>query len=276
MPGRAFATGAILSLLVLVLVPATAARSGGGFKVTSSLDGRSVLPHRIHWLAYPSLARAKVAKVEFLIDGRPAWVEHQAPYVYGSDDNGRNEGYLVTSWLSPGKHRFVVRATAKDGTTSTDRVVSRVLPAPAPPAALAGTWERSVDTTGAPKPGSAGNPTSTIVAPGTWRITFEKRWVRDSAPGKFVYPRSNTTGRGLYNLDDYTATDSRIHVVGEVIFHPVSDKLPEGGWWCYPTGPAATYNWSVSGNTLTLAPVGGRDACGIRGFVWAGTWTRVG
>jgi hypothetical protein len=40
-------------------------------------------------------------------------------------------------------------------------------------------------------------------------------------------------------------------------------------------GPPATYTWSVNGDTLTLAPVGGRDACAIRGFVWAGQWTRV-
>jgi hypothetical protein len=39
---------------------------------------------------------------------------------------------------------------------------------------------------------------------------------------------------------------------------------------------AAKYNWTVSGSTLTLSPVGSHDACGIRGFVWAGTWTRVG
>jgi hypothetical protein len=274
MLARALATAAMLSLLVLV--PTTAARPGGAFKVTSTLDGNPVLPHRIHWLAYPSLARAKVAKIEFLIDGRVAWVEHTAPYVYGSDDNGRNEGYLVTSWLSPGEHHFVVRATATDGTTSTDTVLSRVLPAAGPPAALAGTWERAVDATGAPKSGSSGNPTSTLVASGTWKITFEKRWMHDSAPGKFVYPKSNNNGTGFVFLDDYSATSTRIHVQGEVIFHPGSDKLAEGGWWCYPNGPAADYNWTVSGNTLTLSPVGDRDACGIRGFVWAGTWTRVG
>ena len=273
MLARAFATAAVLSLLVLV--PATAAKTRGAFKVTSTLDGKAVLPHRIHWLAFPSLAHAKIAKVEFLIDEHLAWVEHGAPYVYGSDDNGRNEGYLVTSWLSPGEHHFVVRATATDGTTSTDTVVSRVLPAPAPPTALTGTWQRTIDATGAPKPGSAGNPTSTIIAPGTWKITFEKRWIHDAAPGKFVYPASNNNGTGFVFLDDYSATPTRIHVQGEVIFHPISDKLAEGGWWCYPNGPAADYNWTVNGNTLTLAPIGGHDACRIRGYVWAGTWTRV-
>jgi hypothetical protein len=260
----------------LCLVATVDATPGTSFKVTSSLDGKTVLPHRIHWLGYPSLAHEKVSKVDFVIDGRVAWTEHGAPYVYGSDENGRRQGYLVTSWLSAGRHRFTVRATAKDGTTSSDTVVARVLPAPAPPAALAGTWERALDASGTPRPGSAGNPTSTLVASGSWRITFEKRWVHDAAPGKFVYPGSNSDGTGFVFLDDYTATSTRINVAGEVIFHQLSERLAEGGWWCYPNGPAATYNWSVSGDTLTLTPVGGHDACGVRGFVWSGQWTRVG
>ncbi len=268
---------AVLWLVALISVGVVATASpAAGFKATSTLDGKSVLPHRIHWLGFPSLAAAKVAKVEFLIDAKLCWVEHQAPYVYGGDDNGRNQGYLVTSWLTPGKHRFVVRVTAKDGTTSTDAVSARVLPAPAPPAALAGSWQRTIDASAAPKPGSAGNPTGTVVASGLWTITFDKRWVRDAAPGTFVYPKSNTTGFGLYNLDDYSAGPTRIHLVGEVFFHPGSERLPEGGSWCFGSGPPADYNWSVNGNTLTLAPIGGRDACGIRGFVWTGTWTKVG
>src|SRR5438045_4486884 len=129
----------------LALVGAIDAATSTPIKVSSTLDGKTVLPHRIHWLGYPSFAQSKVAKVEFLIDGRLAWVEHSAPYVYGSDDNGRREGYLVTSWLSPGKHRFAVRVTGKDGTTGNDTVVARVLPAPAPPAALSGTWQRTID-----------------------------------------------------------------------------------------------------------------------------------
>jgi hypothetical protein len=50
----------------------------------------------------------------------------------------------------------------------------------------------------------------------------------------------------------------------------------EGGWWCYAGGPVGTYDWSVSGGTLTLTPAGGADPCGVRGFIWAGQWTRVG
>jgi len=266
-----------LVIATSAFTPATASSEGGflaqaQFTVKSSLDGKSVLPHRISWLAFPSLGKSKVARVDFLIDGGPVrWTERNPPYSYA--DEG---GYLVTSWLTPGRHRFQVRARATDGRVATDTVIARVPPASPPPAEIAGTWQRTIDTSSAPKPGSKGNPTSTFTPPGLYRITFEKRWIRDQFPGKFVYPASNKTGHGFVFLSDYTATAKLLQVRGEVIFHPLSLKLAEGGWWCYPGGPAADYRWTVSGRTLTLSPVSGSDACRIRGFIWAGEWTRVG
>ncbi len=41
-----------------------------------------------------------------------------------------------------------------------------------------------------------------------------------------MYPKGNTTG--FYSLDDYSAGPTRIHLVGEVFFHPGSERLPEG------------------------------------------------
>jgi hypothetical protein len=55
--------------------------------VTSTLDGHTALPLRIHWQAIPSAPAADVSEVDFLIDGRLAWVEHDTPYFYGSDGN---------------------------------------------------------------------------------------------------------------------------------------------------------------------------------------------
>lgn len=268
--------GFAVAAVGLGLAVSVAAAPGPALKVTSTLDGKSVLPHRTHWLGMTTLPPSQIREVDFLIDGRLAWVEHHSPYVYSSDENGTKLGYLVTSWLSPGIHMFAVRAVANDGRTVTDTNQARVLPAPEPAAALAGTWQRTIDATAAPKPGSPQNPTGSIVASGRYTMTFEKRWIRDRQPGKWVYPQSNKTGYGLYYLDDYTAGPTRIHVVGEVVFHPQSDRLPEGGWWCYSSGPPADYSWSVRGDTLTLAPIGGHDACGIRGFIWIGQWTRVG
>lgn len=241
--------------------------------VKSTLAGRHVLPHRVVWQAFPGIPASQVKEVDFLIDGKLRWVEHHPTYVYGGLDYS---GYLVTSWLAPGLHRFTVLVRGIGGRSGTEAVRARVEAAPDPPATLAGTWTRTIDTSSAPKPGSSGNPTDTITPSGSYTMTFEKRWIRDQFPGQWQYPQSNQTGEGLYNFDDYTAGPGRIHVVGEVVFHPFSDQLPEGGSWCYFYGPPATYDWTVNGNTLTLSPVGGHDACGIRGFIWTGDWTRVG
>jgi len=260
----------------LGLSPGVAAGAPGAsaakpFTVKSSLAGKSVVPHRIAWVAFPSLARNEVARVEFLIDGgQVRWADGKPPYRYA------DVGYLVTSWLASGRHRFQVRATAKDGRIATETIMAKVPAAPPLPAALAGTWERTIDTSTAPKPGSASNPTHTLTPTGLYRVTFEKRWINSQWPGKFVYPASNKTGVGFTDQSDYTATPTQLHVMGAVIFRKYSDKVAGGGAWCYFGGPAASYRWTVSGETLTLAPVGGRDACGIRGFIWTGEWTRVG
>lgn len=261
---------------VAVLVPSTWAGSAGTFKVTSTLDGRTALPHRLHWLARPSLPPAQIREVDFLIDGKVDQVEHKSPYVYGEDDEGRHLGYLVTSWLTPGLHRFAVRAIATGGRKATDTVVARVSPAPAPPALLAGTWERTIsDTKSAPSPGSAGNPTETLTPPGRYTITFESRGIHDVFPCDTSPCRFNpNTGAGGEFLSDWTPGATTFEVRGEIKFRIFRDTDRLGGSWCYRDGPDATYTWTVSGDSLTLAPIG-HDACTVRGFIWAGQWTRV-
>jgi hypothetical protein len=148
------------------------------FNVASTLDGKTVLPHRIHWVARPAVPASQIREVDFLIDGRQAWIERKPPYTYAEGG-----GFLVTSWLTPGKHRFSARAVRFHGAPETDTVVACVPPPPQVPAALAGTWQRRItNATGAPAPESAGNPTGTLTPPGRYRITFERRWIHDEFP----------------------------------------------------------------------------------------------
>src|SRR5579864_1376589 len=120
------------------------AQAGGLSKVTSTLDGMTTLPSRIHWVATPEPSNAIITRVDFLIDGTVTWIENNPPYVFGGDDGGTNLGYLVTTWLSPGAHTFAVRATASGGASVTESVTAKVGAAPSPPAALRGTWTRTV------------------------------------------------------------------------------------------------------------------------------------
>jgi hypothetical protein len=232
----------------------------------------TVLPHRIHWLGRPTLPAAAISEVDFLIDGRLAWVEHKVPYTYADDG-----GYLVTSFISPGAHHFTVRAIPINGSPASDTVTARVLPAPEVPAGLAGTWKREIkNTSGAPAAGSSSNPTSTLTPPGVYKITFERRWILDTFPctdSPCTY--NSKTGAGGEFATDWTPGPSTFSVLGSVTFRVPKDTDRLAGWWCNTWGPPATYTWSVSGNQLKLAPVGRHDACAIRGFIWTGTWTRV-
>jgi hypothetical protein len=242
------------------------------FKVASSLDGKTVLPRHLRWLAFPTLSAADVKQVEFRIDGKLRAVEQQAPYVYGEDENGAHKGFLVTTWLSPGKHRFTVRAVGRSG-VATDTVTARVLPAPQVPPALAGTWQRNVTGPIPPDPGAASqNP----VPGGVYRMTFDLRYVRETNPGTYTAITSDSqVCNGCILLEDYVAGPSTLLLWGAVTTHITTDNDPVGGWWCYEDGPPTRYSWTVSGNTLTLAPIGGKDPCNQRGSVWTGTWTHV-
>ena len=122
--------------------PVPAAPGAGA--IASTLDGKRVLPRRLRWVATPHVGGAQISAVRFLIDGTERWVEHEAPFVYGSDDAGTNRGFLITTWLGAGRHRFTVEASDVDDHTYRRTVTARVLSAPLPPAALAGRWQHPV------------------------------------------------------------------------------------------------------------------------------------
>ena len=267
---------AIAALTALALISAVSASAADpAFTIRSSIDRETVLPHRTHWIARPSLPEAQIRQVDFLIDGKVAWSEKNAPYVYGEDEAGAHRGYLVTSWLAPGRHRFVARAIGKDGRKATTTVIARVVAPPALPASLAGTWQRVIsDTSGAPAPGTSGNPTDNVFPEGTYTMAIDRRQIQMRFPGTFHRPASDTTGEGWILDSDYAITADTLRAAGPVVFEPFRNQA-EFGWWCWPDGPSGSYGWSISGDTLALTPRGGTDPCANRGFVWAGQWTRV-
>lgn len=273
--------GAALAVVVLGASSAVARPDAAGFTIGSTLDGKKVLPHRIAWIAHPS-APVGYPGVEFLIDGKVVFRNRIEPYAFGAD--GRDEttrkvrtGYLVTSWLSPGRHTFTVRA-ARSGTTvtATKTVVARVSRPPAPPGALAGTWRRSVPR---PVPGDSGALYASNrggpargrdPAPaGTWTMVVDRRFVQHAAPTGYVVN------------SDFVAGPQTIRFRGPVWTSPgvplrryeVSNPAEWG--WCDPWGRETNYTWSVEGDTLTLAPTGGSDLCKQRGAIFTGEWTRA-
>ena len=142
-------------------------QSSAPLTVTSTLDGHSALPHRIRWQAFPSVPAADVSEVDFLIDRRLRWVENNVPYFYGSSYGGDltyQGNYLVTSFLAPGVHQFTVKVVTVAAKTASDMITATVPVAPAPPAALAGTWRSFQKQDTAP-----GSPPT-----GYWRLVISK------------------------------------------------------------------------------------------------------
>lgn len=223
---------------------AAAEGAGQSFEVTSTLDGKKVLPHRIRWLGLPSLAPAKVAEVDFLIDGKTRWVEHHAPYTYGYDGN-----YLVTSWLKPGLHTFAIQAISTDHRRASTSTAARVSPASPPPAAVAGSWKRMLTKAEAGNAGPAG----------LWRLTVNKIGWRFRDPnGRGALVDVAYLSRGLLEARGGIATKNR--------------SPQEGDPWCEEPFQPVRYRWSVKGDVLTLT-LAGPKRCDGQSVIVAGEWT---
>jgi hypothetical protein len=242
----------VLSFALLAAVVAASSALARGeakpFSVTSTLDGKKVLPLRIRWRAQPqNVALAQVKEVDYLIDGRRAWVEHHPPYFYGSNE-GSYGNWLVTSFLAPGVHTFAVRAVIRSGKTASDTLKARVVPAPSPPAKLAGAWTRLV-TASDLKKGPPGPPA------GRWTITI-------TSVGWAVGPGDNFDVRYLPS--------------GNVVMGPeVDTPTQQSGAFC---GVDPLHEWQVAlsadDQSMTLDPVG-HDGCGDRVAIMQGTWARA-
>jgi hypothetical protein len=268
---RVVLTGVAVVVSGLAVSPMAMAKGAGAAapaRLTTTIDGKRVLPIRVHWLAHPPGQASAVADVRFLIDGKLRWVEHAKPFNYGSDDLHGHLGWLVTSFLSPGRHRFTTRARLKNGRRFEDRVVARVLDAPAPPAALAGRWRRTLteDDLKALNPALVG-----VVPTGTWDLVFDRvgAWVLDPLGTGLV--EHVVIHGGAMTLDapvqmgPFAGNKTGVSRFGH---HDI------GVWFCREDGPAGSYAWSVAGDQLTLTAT--LEPCLLRQAVWPSTWTRVG
>jgi len=136
-------------------------------------------------------------------------------------------------------------------------------PAPPPPAALAGGWERNVTSSDLQKAGPDGPPS------GAWQLVIDRvgAWHLDPM------------GSGLAN--QYAVHGNTINVYAPIQMAPFSDGKGGvtkyghqgiGGTDCTNAGPFGSYTWSVSGDELTLTAKS--DPCGNRRAIWEGVWTR--
>jgi hypothetical protein len=151
-----------------------------------------------------------------------------------------------------------------------DAVTARVLPVPQPPAALAGAWTRVVTPQDVQK---ASSKYGGLPPTGAWMLIFDRVgvWELDSVHTGVV--------------TQYDAEPGILHAYAPIQMAPFScDQGPcrggvirfghqIGGTDCDSSGPFGTYQWTVTGSTLTLTAI--NEGCPDRGAVWEGTWTRT-
>lgn len=276
-PGQPYSVARALVVPVLLLLVASCSSSKGSLAtgkpgstttasasaedaspslaVASTLDGHSSLPHRISWVARPSVAESEVSEVDFLIDGKAAFVEEHAPYVYGRDG-----GYLVTTFLTPGVHSFAVRVITVGGQTATSTVKAAVATPSVPPGGLARTsWARTM-TASDQRAATSSEPPPT----GRWGLTIDSvGWMVHDPEG----------GGQLFDV----AYQSR----GRVELRPSIERPPfpnpTGGAFCEEPDPSVRWSYTIGdgGKTLSLDPLS-HDPCGDRLAILEGRWTRKG
>ena len=262
-----------LATIAALAISAAGLSGGQRLAVTSSIDGKKVLPQMTRWLAHPNVAPADVAEVDFLIDGRVRWVERRSPYNYASDDDKGHLGYLFTSWLTPGRHRFTARVRTNDGRTATDVVIARVLLAPAPPTALAGSWTRVV-TAADTKKADPRYGTDNVPPPGKWRLIIDRTGIWELDPiGTGILQGFSVGGDTLRSLAPIQMIPRKASGDPGEIERFGSRVAAGGGIDCNESGPFGTYRWSARGEALTLSAR--REPCGQRRAVYEGTWTRI-
>ena len=226
---------------------ARSAETTPSLRVKTTLDGKKVLPHRIRWIARPSVAASEIVAVTFIIDGRVRWIEHGPPYTYGGDGN-----WLVTSWLSPEKHRLSVRVAATRGRKRAATTVARVVAPPAPPADLDGTeWTRTYTQA------EAGDAPA-----GVWTLFIDSSGWRIKDP----------EGTGAYIDVAYLGTGV-LETRGGIWTRP---KNPyEGQAWCEDQNAPARFKWGVQTGSLSLNFIPPSNCEGFGPFMGK-TWSLSG
>jgi hypothetical protein len=213
--------------------------------VTSSIADGAKLSAPVEWQASVKPAKGQIVQsVDFSVDGKTEWTEHNAPYFFNDDKD------LFYPWLlGGGTHVLGLKVTLASGSTvvSTAHVTTtaRVVPAD-----LLGTWTHTV------LPSDLSGPKDQT-PDGIWSIKI-------GANGLISMADFN----GQPQVEAFTATSSTLTMAGTVNWLVPDDN--QGGF-CEPEGLAA-YTWTRTGGELTLTS--STDKCTPRHEVFHGTWTR--
>jgi hypothetical protein len=234
-------------------VQATSTPTIGAFSVTSSIIDGASLSEPIAWTA---TASAALNHVDFLVDGAVKWTEYKTPYFFNDDGN------LLHPWLlGAGPHLLTALAVATSGAQASSSAHVTVTAGPQVPAALAGTFTRSVTAPDYARTASYRTQEDINIgqAPdGTWIVHFQPN-------GLILFDDPKGSG----GSEALSATPAGTLTMGG----PANWLVPKDRWgsFCVKEAPGP-YHWSIAGRTLTIT--GDEKKCADRDSVFIGTWSQ--
>jgi len=232
---------------------APSASAAVALAVTSSIPDGARLAAALPWSARVS-PDTDVASVDFVIDGKVQWSEHNAPYFFNDDNN------LLPPWLlGAGAHTLQVRATSTSGATASATSHITVTAAPTVPSALLATFARTLTKGDLDKTSTlSGYDPNNQPPPGRWTIRFRSDYL--IALGD----PSNPAGE---NETFQADAAGNLTLAGPANWLTPPDLR---GGLCDPA-PTDHYQWAVKGNVLTIT---GGTNCPNRKALFDGTWIR--
>ena len=209
--------------------------------VTSSIaDGP--LTRAVEWTAQVAgSADMVIDRVEFLLDGEVAWIEHNPPYTFNDDGN------VMMPWvLTPGSHELAINAVTSTGLTGSTQVTVTTDRPPVPAVLLDRKFARTM-------------PAGGLMPAGDWHLRF-------GADGVILVddPLGGGANEGFQAAEDGTLS----------LYGPANwvEAVARQGSFCDYAEGAVGMRWEIKGTELTLSAIARPDPCPDRAFLFVGTW----
>lgn len=248
--GTLCAAAAVVGLLAVV-----AGARAADWSVTSSIADGATLTAPVQWSAEPvGTPPSGLDRIEFQIDDRVRWVEHNAPFYFNNDGN-----YLYPYLFARGPHQLITRAVAISGEQVTaTATVQMTQTLPKVPRRLQATWKHRVSQSVIDHNSADGDPP---LPAGLYRIKFGANGVSlaspppgPATPGNYAF---SATARGTLNL-------------GGPVNWLTSQSSTDG--ICHGDQTFARYRWKIRHHVLTVKVM--KEPCGLRRAILAGRWRR--
>lgn len=228
-----------------------------------TIHDRAVLTAAVPWqVTAKPVGEGLIDEVDFLIDGKQRWVEHNPPYYFDDDYQ------VLPPWLlGNGPHDLVVRVTTTGGATAEVSAHVTVNVDLAKDKLIAGTYHRVVTDNDVRRAlpyriaskGAFGDTSP----PGRWTIHIEP-------DGRIVGVDPSGDASNPF-VEPYTVTGSQLRLYGPAVWLQPNPDSPN--LFCQPEQPS-DYTWHLSGSLLTITQI--QKVCADRDIVFVGTWTRAG